>query len=158
MLISYNWLKWYIPEAPSVDKLVDIFNYHICEVEDIEKKGDDDILDIKILPNRAHDLLSHQGIARELASFLNIKYVDPVLKYKIPASAKATAGKPELKIDVEIDGATHLSEKVQKIDKKRDEFSVNEGWTVVRFTAKRVRNSIKECIEELKKIISNTHL
>ena len=104
MLISYNWLKWYIPEAPSVEKLVDIFNYHICEMESFEKMPDGDIVfDLKILPNRAHDLLSHQGIARELASFLNIKYVDPVLKYKIPASAKATAGKPELKIDVESD-------------------------------------------------------
>ena len=31
-------------------------------------------------------MLSHQGVARELASLLNIKYVDPTPKYKIPAS------------------------------------------------------------------------
>ncbi|MBI2627482.1 phenylalanine--tRNA ligase subunit beta [Candidatus Nomurabacteria bacterium] len=116
MKISYNWLKWYIPEAPPANKLADIFNYHICEVESVQHrvldKDKDWIFDLKVLPNRAHDLLSHQGVARELASLLDIKYVDPTPKYKIPASAKAapfaevatkakSAGKPELKIDVQ---------------------------------------------------------
>lgn len=90
MKISYNWLKWYIPEVPQPDKLRDVFTYHICEVESVEKIGteskEDTIFDINILPNRAHDLLSHQGIARELASLLNIKFNDPKLMYKIPES------------------------------------------------------------------------
>ncbi len=91
MKISYSWLKWYVPEAPDANKLVDIFNYHLCEVESIDKietsgAEEDFVLDLKILPNRAHDLLSHQGVARELASLLNIKYVDPTPKYKIPES------------------------------------------------------------------------
>ncbi|MFZ2149810.1 MAG: phenylalanine--tRNA ligase subunit beta [Minisyncoccia bacterium] len=87
MKISYNWLKWYIPEAPEAEKLADIFTYHLAEVESLEKNSDGDtILDIKILPNRAHDLLSHLGIAREIASLLNIKLVDPTAKYKIPES------------------------------------------------------------------------
>ncbi len=86
-----------MPDVPTADKLVDIFNYHLCEVESIEKREDGDIiLDLKILPNRAHDLLSHQGVARELASLLNIAYVDPTPKYKIPES-KTT--KLEVKID-----------------------------------------------------------
>ncbi len=104
MKISYNWLKWYIPEAPDANKLADIITYHIAEVESVDKpqvglvageRDDDFIFDIKILPNRAHDLLSHQGVARELASLLNIKYVDPTPKYKIPES-KPT----ELKIEI----------------------------------------------------------
>jgi phenylalanyl-tRNA synthetase beta chain len=110
MKISYNWLKWYIPEIPSAEKLEDIFNYHLCEMESMERippllteegaGGGDFVFDLKVLPNRAHDLLSHQGVARELASLLNIKFVDPTPKYKIPASAKAMAGKPELKIEI----------------------------------------------------------
>src|ERR1035437_5892571 len=97
MNISYRWLKWYIPEVPEAEKLVDVFNYHLCEVESLEKKpGGDFIFDLKILPNRAHDLLSHQGVARELASLLNIKFVDPAPKYKIPVS-KPT--KLEIKIE-----------------------------------------------------------
>lgn len=87
MKISYSWLKSYIPDLPISDKLEEIFTYHLCEVEDIEKKEDGDtIFDINILPNRAHDLLSHQGIARELSSLLNIQYVDPTPKYKVPES------------------------------------------------------------------------
>ena len=99
MKISYNWLKWYIPEAPEAEKLADIFTYHVAEVESFDKtESGDYIFDIKILPNRAHDLLSHQGIAKEVASLLDIAYADPTSKYKIP-EVKST----ELKIKVESD-------------------------------------------------------
>jgi len=98
MKISYNWLKLYIPEVPKAEKLRDIFTYHLCEVENVEEKEGDFIFDINILPNRAHDLLSHQGIARELASLLDIPFVDPTPKYKIPES-KPTNLKIEIKTD-----------------------------------------------------------
>src|SRR6185369_2993868 len=99
MKISYNWLKWYIPEAPDADKLADLLTYHLAEVETVEKLADgDSILDIKILPNRAHDLLSHLGMAREIASLLDIKFVDPTPKYKVPESI-ATTLKDEIKTD-----------------------------------------------------------
>src|SRR3989344_5160017 len=87
MKISYNWLKWYVPDVPPAEKLADVLTSHLAEVETIEKKEDgDSVLDIKILPNRAHDLLSHQGMAREVASLLKIPFVDPTPKYKIPES------------------------------------------------------------------------
>lgn len=98
MKISYNWLKWYIPEVPEPLKLRDVFTSHLCEVESVDSFEDDNIFDLKILPDRAHDLLSHQGVARELASLLNIKFVDPTPKYKIPESKKTN-----LKIDVQSD-------------------------------------------------------
>ena len=98
MKISYNWLKWYIPEIPKAEKIADVFTYHLCEVEGIEKKEGDVIFDLNILPNRAHDLLSHQGIARELASQLDIVFKDPTEMYKIPES-KSTKLKIELKTD-----------------------------------------------------------
>jgi hypothetical protein len=43
MKISYNWLKWYIPELPSAEKLSDIVTYHLTEVEgaDVLANGDD---------------------------------------------------------------------------------------------------------------------
>ncbi|MEK7140726.1 MAG: phenylalanine--tRNA ligase subunit beta, partial [Patescibacteria group bacterium] len=44
------------------------------------------------------DLLSHQGIAREVASLLDIPFNDPTLKYKIPESKPA-----KLKIDIQTD-------------------------------------------------------
>src|SRR3989338_3780739 len=97
MKISYNWLKWYVPDAPKAEELADVLTYHLAEVERLDKLPDGDyILDIKILPNRGHDLLSHQGVAREVASLLNIPFVDPTAKYKIPES-KPTELQVEIK-------------------------------------------------------------
>lgn len=99
MKISYNWLKQYVPDLPEKEKMWDIFTYHLCEVESVEDLSNGDtIFDINILPNRAHDLLSHQGVARELASLLNIKYQDPEVLYKVP-EASAT----NLKVKIETD-------------------------------------------------------
>jgi len=108
MKISYNWLKSYIKEAPEAEKLAGILTYHLAEVESIEKLGisgedEDVVFDIKILPNRAHDLLSHLGVARELASLLDIKFIDPTSKYKIPPPHKNLVGQTELKIDIQSD-------------------------------------------------------
>ncbi len=99
MKISYEWLKWYIPEVPPADKLSDIFTFHVCEVDSLEKlENGDYIFDLKVLPDRAHDLLSHHGVARELASLLNLKFIDPTPNYKIPASKPTNL---EIKVDTE---------------------------------------------------------
>lgn len=60
-----------------------------------------------------------------------------------------------LKIDVEIDGATHNTPKVKKIDARRDSFSKSNGWIVIRFTAKQVKENVIGCINELKKVIES---
>ncbi len=57
---------------------------------------------------------------------------------------------PDLKIDVEIDGSTHTSKKVQRIDERRDSWSKKNGWVVIRFPAKRVKEDVVSCINELK--------
>lgn len=89
MKISYNWLKWYVPEIPEAEKVAGIFGSHLCEVESVEKLSDGDtVLDLNILPNRAHDLLSHHGVARELCGQLGTKFNDPSAMYKVPASKK----------------------------------------------------------------------
>jgi len=97
MKISYNWLKWYIPEVPEPEKLWDVFTFHLCEVESMDKLPDGNtIFDINILPNRAHDLLSHQGVAQELSALLDIEYKSPVELYRIPESKQSSL---EIKID-----------------------------------------------------------
>lgn len=86
MKISYNWLKWYIDgELPSPTKLEEVLTFKLCEVEGMEPLPDGNtILDVNILPNRAHDLLSHQGMAREIAGILGMKFKSPVEMYKVP--------------------------------------------------------------------------
>ena len=61
---------------------------------------------------------------------------------------------PDFKIDVEIDGATHNTEKVKLIDKKRDEWSIKEGWKVIRFPAWKVKENVEWCINELFKLMN----
>ena len=57
---------------------------------------------------------------------------------------------PLVKLDVEIDGGTHKTEKVKKIDRRRDDFSVKNGWKVLRFDAEKVKKNVIGCINELK--------
>ncbi len=69
MLISYNWLASYMvhPEnMPSPDALADIFTMRAFEIESIEKKGDDTVYDIKILPDRSPYAYGIRYVALEL--------------------------------------------------------------------------------------------
>jgi len=54
---------------------------------------------------------------------------------------------PELKIDIEIDGNTHSQENVKQIDIRRDKFSTENGWRVIRFTAKDVKENVLKCLK-----------
>lgn len=75
MLISYNWIKSYIDELPEPEKLAELLTFKLCEVENVEKnENGDTILDLNILPDRAHDLLSHRGVAREIAGLLDLPF------------------------------------------------------------------------------------
>jgi very-short-patch-repair endonuclease len=57
---------------------------------------------------------------------------------------------PDIKLDVEIDGSTHLQPTVIDKDRRRDEWSKSKGWKVLRFTGKQVKNDIGGCIDMLK--------
>ncbi|MES2409623.1 MAG: phenylalanine--tRNA ligase subunit beta [Patescibacteria group bacterium] len=71
MKISHKWLQTYFKKhLPSSDKIAELLTFHIFEVEGIEKRTTDDILDVKVLPDRASYCLSHQGVAQELAALI----------------------------------------------------------------------------------------
>jgi len=68
MLISRNWLQsHFTTELPSAEKIAETLMMHSFELEGIELKDTDAIIDIDVLPNRAHDCLSYVGVAREYA-------------------------------------------------------------------------------------------
>jgi len=78
MIFSYNWLKQYIDgKMPGPEELVELLMFHSFEIEGLEKKGSDYLIDIDVLPNRAHDCLSHIGIAREVAVLTGLKFQMP---------------------------------------------------------------------------------
>ena len=105
MKISYNWLNHHlhshteknggkIYNLPSPEKVAELLIFNAFEVESVEKVGDDHVFDIKVLPNRSHDCLSHKGIAREIARLLGKKiYPEKFTDYKVTS-------KKEVRIDI----------------------------------------------------------
>ncbi len=71
MKYSYNWLKEHLEgELPELGTVVREVTLRAFEVEEIEERGGDTVLEIKVLPDRAHDALSHRGMAREIGALL----------------------------------------------------------------------------------------
>ena len=52
--------------------MADALTFHAFEIDGVEKVGNDDVLDVKVTPNRGHDALSHRGIAKELSAILKL--------------------------------------------------------------------------------------
>lgn len=70
MKVLYSWLQDHVTTPlPQIDAAAEILTAHVGEVDELIAVHNDTVIDIKILPDRAHYLLSHQGIARELAYF-----------------------------------------------------------------------------------------
>lgn len=80
MVVSYNWLKEYIGDAlPEPQAVADLLTFHSFEIDGVEQVRDDTIIDVDVLPNRSSDCLCHRGIAREIATLLNIELAhDPL--------------------------------------------------------------------------------
>ncbi|HWO07497.1 MAG TPA: phenylalanine--tRNA ligase subunit beta [Candidatus Paceibacterota bacterium] len=94
MKVSRNWLQNYFADPlPSAEKIADALTFHAFEIEGTERAGSDDVIDVKVTPNRGHDALSHRGIAKELSAILQLPMkpeVDPFAK-KPDFSKKADA-------------------------------------------------------------------
>ena len=77
MKISREWLQTYFEQPlPDAHALGEALTFHAFEIEGIENNN---VLDVKVTPNRGHDCLCHRGIAKELSAILNVpmKY-DPL--------------------------------------------------------------------------------
>ncbi len=101
MKFSYNWLQQYISQKlPPAKKLAKILTDKIFEVESVEKKNSDYILDVDILPNRFMDSSNHLGLAREIAGILGLTFKEP--KYKLKESSLKTKEKIGIEVKDEI--------------------------------------------------------
>ncbi len=73
MKVSRYWLKkFFDADLPDAQALAEALTFHAFEIEDIAVQGEDQVLDVKVTPNRGHDCLSHRGIARELSAILGL--------------------------------------------------------------------------------------
>ncbi|MEN9390137.1 MAG: hypothetical protein RLZZ283_237 [Candidatus Parcubacteria bacterium] len=76
MKVHRAWLqKYFDSPLPPTAEIADALTFHAFEIE--ETVGD--MLDVKVLPDRAAYGLSHRGIAREISAILNIPLkIDPL--------------------------------------------------------------------------------
>ena len=74
MIVNYNWLKEYVGEAlPSPQEVEQLLTDHAFEIEGVEVTSGETTIDVDVLPNRSSDCLCHRGIARELATILDVQ-------------------------------------------------------------------------------------
>lgn len=97
MMISYKWLQTYfVKKLPTPANIAEALTFHAFEIESLEKKMGDTVIDVKILPNRAHDCLSHDGVAGEVAAILGI----PQKKQSIIKFPRASKTVPHISVSV----------------------------------------------------------
>ena len=92
MKVVYDWLKEYVGEAmPQVSKLEELLTFHAFEIDGTEEVSGKTVIDVKILPDRSSDCLSHRGIAREVAALIGTPLAhDPFARevHLLPKSEK----------------------------------------------------------------------
>ncbi len=94
MKVSRLWLQRFFDKPlPSALELRDEFTFHAFEVEEVEGE----ILDLKVLPDRAAYAMSHRGIAKELSAILDIPMNQDPLQEAVPQFQIA----PDLNVTVD---------------------------------------------------------
>lgn len=69
MKVSRNWLQTFFDAPlPDADALAELFTFHSSEVDGVE----DGVLDVSVLPDKSAWLLSHRGVAKELATIMDV--------------------------------------------------------------------------------------
>lgn len=92
MKVLHSWLKEYLGEsAPPASDIERILTFHAFEIEEVVEKEGDAIIDVKILPDRAADCLSHLGIAREIAICSDLSLARDPFRETVTLEPKAGA-------------------------------------------------------------------
>ncbi|MDB5266149.1 MAG: Phenylalanine--tRNA ligase [Parcubacteria group bacterium] len=81
MKTSRAWLQTYFEKPlPTAEELGDALTFHSFEIEEAEG----DLLEVKVLPDRAADCLSHRGVAHEIAAVLDMPMKSDSLRESLP--------------------------------------------------------------------------
>lgn len=106
MKILKSWLQEHIVETlPGDEQIINAFTLKSSEVEEVEKvkiidkngkEIDDTVFDLKVLPDRAHYMLSHRGVAYDLCAILNLTLKEE--RIELPEKNATTNAKIEADI------------------------------------------------------------
>ncbi len=81
MKVSRTWLQTYFETPlPPIAELAEALTFHAFEIEEVVG----DVMDVKVLPDRAAYALSHRGIASEISAILNIPLGKDPLRVELP--------------------------------------------------------------------------
>lgn len=88
MLVSWNWLKEYVPLDMPVDVLTDRLTMSGLNLESVQTVGDDTVIDLEVTSNRP-DCLGHLGVAREISVLFGLPLTIPKAQPKTAAEKTA---------------------------------------------------------------------
>ncbi|MFA6414705.1 MAG: phenylalanine--tRNA ligase subunit beta [Candidatus Paceibacterota bacterium] len=81
MKVSLKWLQTYFDTPlPGAEAISDAYTFHAFEIDEMQG----DMLDVKVLPNRAADCLCHRGLAKELGAILDLPLKSDPLRIELP--------------------------------------------------------------------------
>ncbi|HOI60298.1 MAG TPA: phenylalanine--tRNA ligase subunit beta [Candidatus Pacearchaeota archaeon] len=110
MIISYNFLNSFFKEKlPNIKEVCDKLTLHAFEVELPQKHNDDYTFEVKVLPDRGSDALSHLGIARECSAIFGLE-LNPIKSNLI--ESKSLDINKFLSVEVKSDGCKRYSSRV----------------------------------------------
>jgi len=138
--------EYFDTPLPSTLELADTFTFHAFEIESVEG----DLLDVKVLPNRAADCATPDGVALELAAILDL----PV---KLPAPSYT--GQPTVTVTIAginaLLGTSFSHDEILGVF-RRLAFKVEEEGEMLRVTAPVPRADIvipEDVVEEVGQIL-----
>jgi len=71
MKLLHFWIKDYVGDGmPSTLDIEKLFTFHAFEIEGVELVGNEEVIDVKVLPDRSSDCYCHRGVAHELAALI----------------------------------------------------------------------------------------
>jgi len=104
MKVSREWLQTYFEKPlPAVEELATALTFHAFEIDGVEPASargsgvaTDEILDVKVTPNRGHDCLGVRGIAKELSAILKLPMKSDPLRGEVSLEPKTNAVKVDI--------------------------------------------------------------
>ena len=82
MKVSLDWLRDHVDFDLAVEDVAEKLTMCGLNCEEIEKHGDDHVLELEVTSNRP-DHLGHRGVARELACLLGVELKPLALDYDV---------------------------------------------------------------------------
>ncbi len=106
MKVSRNWLQTFFDAPlPATEVLVDNLTFHSSEIEEVEERDGDTVFDVKVLPDKSAWLYSHRGVAKEIATILEL----PLANDPLASVPELAPNAPSLAVTLDTDGCNRYT-------------------------------------------------